>query len=249
MFGLHSVASPRPPTQHRHSKDMDGFIVISTIFTVVAALTNIPAFVYYIKLFRKESEEKKPSKERTPSDVVQSLVSPAEERVLIEFNPDQANVPGTFEAAVMTLVRASPEDDVSSLIYNPRGFRNADSVIVRVREYESVMAAIAMLIVWVVLLATSISVLFYYHTPDSELSPWRFLALMPLFILAGLPFGAWSYKAKKQADRFRARRDAADAYLDYLKSREIDIGLEFTQSKRMYEQEKASAIGDAKPIR
>jgi len=205
-------------------------------FAVLGAITgmiSIPASVLAFRAIREDIQRRKSGSGNAVADI-SAAITPPGQRVLIEFEQARADTPGTFENAVMTFAKACPPGPEGRwLIHNPRGVFVANEAMVRVYSRNAAHSLFAMLLTWIAfILAFAVSA---PAETRADLGLGLLLAL--LLVLSGAPFLLWSYSSRRTAEHHKTIRDAAQAYLAYLREREIEIGVEFTQSRRMHDRE------------
>jgi hypothetical protein len=206
-----------------------------SLLGAILGIIGIPGSLYAFVQMKRDMEASGPSVPKTAADV-RSAMAPAGDRVLIEFDMQKAEMAGTFENAVMRLVNMYPDtEDTRALLKNPRGFLAGNKFKLRFCAEQSVIAIGILILLWTVMVVT-ISLTQLYAPPGKELGFIGWVGLIPFFVVPGLVCGMWAYRARLAAERYKIRRDATQAYLDYLQAREINVSLEFTQSKRMFDQ-------------
>jgi hypothetical protein len=220
---------------------------IISLIGFLISLIGIPSSLYAFLQIRREIEARNAlGPNRTAADVAAEIAKPGE-RVLIEFQKERAETSGTFEHAVMTFVRAYPDArDSRWLLRNPIGVLQVNDSMLRLHAQSSVTAIVVWLGFWIVLIVTIYLALHFAGTGKS-FGFLGALALSPFFIVSGLGCGLWAYKAQQYAAHYKMKRDLVQEYLTYLREREIEIGVEFTQSKRMFENEQAEQLARAPP--
>jgi hypothetical protein len=162
---------------------------------------------------------------------IRSSVSgaPSDGRVLINFDPNKATVPGTFENAVYKFVERCPlERDKRDIVRYPQ------YVLVNKEMYPFWRGfGIASL----GLIAAYWSVVFFGVSPHlrADTSFQLTIAGSTLFFVS-LAF--WSFR---MFYGLKEGYEAAKEYIEYLKSKEIALTVEFTQSAKLYEREHAAS--------
>lgn len=206
------------------------------VFGAITALIGVPGSLYAFVQIRRDIERDRDKKINTVADV-KSIISSAGERVLIEFDDAKANVSGTFENAVMSFATTYPDArDARWLKRNPHGLIESNRFMLRHYALQSVSMIAILVIMWALVL------LIFAFSPGRGSRFVDFLILACVLGGTGAFFGTWSYVTYRWAEWYRRRRDAAQAYADYLDSREIALSLEFTQSKRMFDIEQARGV-------
>jgi hypothetical protein len=124
------------------------------------------------------------------------------------------------------------------------GVYHSNDFAARYKAGESIMAIVTLLAIWLTVVVTAaIAPLLPVPTNMTPREPSWWEIPLALFGLTGISFliSVWAYFARQKAEQYRTVREAARAYLEYLRSHEISVRPEFTQSTRMHEFDRAGA--------
>jgi hypothetical protein len=152
----------------------------------------------------------------------------AEDRVLLTLRPERATTEGTLEYRLMTFERRLPPDyrsvgpfgDSNSLIWNPGMYKwSASSRLLLSKIYVPLLFVFCVVLGVLIFVAPKETPVVYFATIVSVM-----IVVMTAFICV-----LW-LRAKKVLT-------IVDDYRNYLRANEINIGLEMTQPRSMFEKQ------------
>jgi hypothetical protein len=193
-------------------------------FTAITSLLAIPSSCYALYLIWKDFFS-----EHTPAAVpIEPALAPLRntDKVLLEVDAARAKIPGTFENTIYKFLQACPEPGSVARFFT--GGEERKLFIKHPVGVYRVSANQYRLLVMLGLLCLLIGFIFLTLGLLVGGSWWLFAGVSAFFVSVAYLCFRWSQYFKKV-------RDAALAYVNYLKDHEILIDLEFTQSKRMHE--------------
>jgi len=216
--------------------------LLDIIYTV-CAIIGVPGSIYAIKLIRDdlagESKRSAAQSAAMAAEIMRAIGQTDEDRVLLQYDPDNVVMSGTFENAVEEFVKAYPfKTDTEVMIYRPSLVLTRDDNMLFSTTMHAIILAVSAVILLTAVVIMEIAFRNQPHVQTSWLS-----SLFATFFIASVvfAFAAAAYLCLRAANRYRAARDAIQAYLDYLRTHEIRIQPEFTQSRRMHDFDCASA--------
>lgn len=202
------------------------------ILGAAIGIAGIPSSYLAVRTVLSDVTELPRSAEQAGSEIFQAVSSlRSEERVLLNFDRGRASSPGTLENSAYGFANSCPlEEDRRLLITNPVGVMRADAQIAFMLRFVAVAPISLLALVWFA----------FFVRPASSLV-WHNIFVLLISLGASSLFASTAYLLLRRAAKYKKGYDAAKAYLNYLKQREISFATEFTQSKRAFDRERREA--------
>jgi hypothetical protein len=218
------------------------------IISVACAILGIPGSLLAFKLLKNEWDGGPQQSAALAAEIRAALARSDEDRVLLKF--DQANfaVPNTFENAVQKFVDACPiEEDARRLVYNPIGIARSNDFMLGLKTHQTIMAIVALLVVWLTFaVAFAVAPAVGADGQVKERGWLDLISMMMIIALISFALVTWAYLSRRTAERYRQARDAARAYMEYLRAHDIHIRSEFTQLKQTHDRARAETMTASK---